>query len=215
MRSVNDSDVLVVGDAGDVETVAAECRTRALVVRTCAGNAALTFWRALEDRPRVVLAVRDGERRRALAVAFAHAGATFATLAPRGRWASMTLACGPGTVTASGINCGPRVRLGAHVRIEAAACLGHDSVAGDFVTIESGACVSGAVHLEAGARVGAGATILNGTLSRPLVIGANARIAPGSVVTRDVPPDIEIAGNPARETRRAEPRTHSANAPDA
>jgi UDP-2-acetamido-3-amino-2,3-dideoxy-glucuronate N-acetyltransferase len=44
-----------------------------------------------------------------------------------------------------------------------------------------------------GASVGAGAIIAGG-----VVIGEDARVAPGSVVTHDVPPGATVAGNPAR-----------------
>ncbi|AWB20368.1 N-acetyltransferase [Methylobacterium currus] len=48
-------------------------------------------------------------------------------------------------------------------------------------------------------RVGAGAVIgANSTILCGLSIGAGARIAPGSVVTRDVPPGAQVAGVPAR-----------------
>jgi acetyltransferase-like isoleucine patch superfamily enzyme len=44
-----------------------------------------------------------------------------------------------------------------------------------------------------GASIGSGATLLCG-----ITIGENAMIGAGSVVTRDVPPDSIVAGNPAR-----------------
>ena len=44
-----------------------------------------------------------------------------------------------------------------------------------------------------GASIGSGATLLCG-----IVIGEKAVIGAGSVVTRDVPPDAVVAGNPAR-----------------
>jgi acetyltransferase-like isoleucine patch superfamily enzyme len=49
-----------------------------------------------------------------------------------------------------------------------------------------------------GASIGSGATLLCG-----ITIGARAVIGAGSVVTRDVPPDAVVAGNPARVLRRA------------
>jgi acetyltransferase-like isoleucine patch superfamily enzyme len=47
-----------------------------------------------------------------------------------------------------------------------------------------------------GASIGSGATLLCG-----ITIGENALIGAGSVVVRDVPPDMVVAGNPARPIR--------------
>jgi acetyltransferase-like isoleucine patch superfamily enzyme len=47
-----------------------------------------------------------------------------------------------------------------------------------------------------GASIGSGATILSN-----VVIGENATVGAGSVVTRDVPPDVIVAGNPAKVLR--------------
>ena len=47
-----------------------------------------------------------------------------------------------------------------------------------------------------GASIGSGATILPN-----LIIGENALVGAGSVVTRDVPADAIVAGNPARVQR--------------
>jgi acetyltransferase-like isoleucine patch superfamily enzyme len=44
-----------------------------------------------------------------------------------------------------------------------------------------------------GATIGSGATLLGG-----ITVGENAMIGAGSVVTKDVPPDATVAGNPAR-----------------
>ena len=44
-----------------------------------------------------------------------------------------------------------------------------------------------------GASIGSGTTILGG-----IMIGENALVGAGSVVTRDIPPNAVVAGNPAR-----------------
>lgn len=48
-------------------------------------------------------------------------------------------------------------------------------------------------HIEAGAMVGANSTLLPGVR-----LGARALVGAGSVVTKDVPPGMVVAGNPAR-----------------
>ncbi len=48
-----------------------------------------------------------------------------------------------------------------------------------------------------GASIGSGATILGN-----VTIGENSIVGAGSVVTKDVPPDSIVAGNPARLVRR-------------
>ena len=50
--------------------------------------------------------------------------------------------------------------------------------------------------MKKGASIGSGATILAN-----VVIGEHAIVGAGSVVTRDVPPDTIVAGNPARVLR--------------
>lgn len=50
--------------------------------------------------------------------------------------------------------------------------------------------------VKCGASIGSGATILAN-----LVIGENAIVGAGSVVTRDVPPNTIVAGNPAKVLR--------------
>ena len=49
-----------------------------------------------------------------------------------------------------------------------------------------------------GAAIGSGATLLGG-----ITIGENALVGAGSVVTKDVPPNATVAGNPARILKSA------------
>ncbi|TYO88777.1 acetyltransferase-like isoleucine patch superfamily enzyme [Oceanicella actignis] len=55
-------------------------------------------------------------------------------------------------------------------------------------------------RIEAGASIGANATILAG-----VTIGRDAMVAAGAVVTRDVPPATVVAGAPARPLRPVRP----------
>ena len=57
-------------------------------------------------------------------------------------------------------------------------------------------------RIKRGASIGSGATILSSTS-----IGENAIVGAGSVVTKDVPPNAIVAGNPARILRYIELNT--------
>ena len=54
--------------------------------------------------------------------------------------------------------------------------------------------------IKRGASIGSGATLLGG-----ITIGENATVGAGSVVTKDVPANTVVAGNPARILPRAKP----------
>ena len=58
-----------------------------------------------------------------------------------------------------------------------------------------------AVRIEDDAWLGAGATVLRG-----ITIGRGAIVGAGSVVTRNVPPNTVVAGNPARVVRHLDER---------
>ena len=66
---------------------------------------------------------------------------------------------------------------------------------GGLQTEADWSCVSTLV--KRGASIGSGATLLCG-----ITVGENAIVGAGSVVTRDVPPNTIVVGNPARVVRR-------------
>ena len=126
-----------------------------------------------------------------------------------------------------GCEIGDETRIGTFVEIQKGAKIGDNCKISSHtficegVTIESGVFVghgvtfindrypratnaSGELQTEAdwhcqktvvkrGASIGSGATLLGG-----ITIGENAIIGAGSVVTKDVPPDTIVAGNPAK-----------------
>lgn len=108
----------------------------------------------------------------------------------------------------------PRARISAFVTIDAgvkhptyvgesfvmAHChIGHDAFIGDGCELAPGTVVGGWAKLMDGVKCGIGALI------RPeVVIGENARIGMGAVVTKDVSPGDTVVGNPAKPTRQPE-----------
>lgn len=85
------------------------------------------------------------------------------------------------------------ITIGEFVTCNRRVDISHDCVVDDFATIAPAVTLTGAVHVETGADVGAAATCIPGTR-----IGAWSVIGAGAVVTRDIPAHVTAVGVPAR-----------------
>jgi sugar O-acyltransferase (sialic acid O-acetyltransferase NeuD family) len=85
-----------------------------------------------------------------------------------------------------------RVRIGNNTVINTRASVDHDCVIGANVFISPSAVLCGMVTLAESAFIGSGAVLLP-----EIQIGANAIIGAGAVVTKPVPAEWIVAGNPA------------------
>ena len=99
------------------------------------------------------------------------------------------------TFICEGVTIQDRVFIGHNVTFINDAYPRSTNVDGGLQTEEDWECVPTLV--KAGASVGSSATLLCG-----ITVGENAIIGAGSVVTKDVPPNTVVAGNPARLLRR-------------
>ena len=100
---------------------------------------------------------------------------------------------GQGVFINSGCTLGAASVLEDYVFLNRGACLGHHAKIGRFASIGPGAIVAGQVTIEKGALIGAGAVLLP-----KIRIGTNAVVGAGSVVTKNVPDNCMVLGNPAR-----------------
>lgn len=105
---------------------------------------------------------------------------------------------GPGAVVCAGTILTTNIEIGAHAQINLACTIGHDVVAGDFLTLTPGVHISGSVRFGDRVYVGTGATFVNGTEDKPLIIGDDAVIGAGACVVKDVAAGTTVVGVPAR-----------------
>jgi acetyltransferase-like isoleucine patch superfamily enzyme len=112
-----------------------------------------------------------------------------------------------------GAKIGARCKIGSHtficegVTIESGVFVGHSvtfindrypratNTSGELQTEADWTCQTTVV--KSGASIGSGATLLGG-----VIVGENAIVGAGSVITKDVPPNTTVAGNPARILQR-------------
>lgn len=88
--------------------------------------------------------------------------------------------------------------IGKHFQCNIYSYVAHDCVIGDFVTFAPRVSCNGRVHIEDGVYIGTGAVIREGSDSHPIIIGKNSIVGMGAVVTKSVPANVTVIGNPAR-----------------
>lgn len=108
----------------------------------------------------------------------------------------------PGAVLCGFSTISPGASIGKFFHANLYSYVAHDCIIGDFVTFAPSVHCNGNVHIEDHVYVGCGASILDGTSTRPLKIGTGAVIGMGAVVLSDVPPNTTVVGNPARPLPR-------------
>ena len=105
---------------------------------------------------------------------------------------------GRGIVICAGNILTTDITIGAHVQINLGCTIGHDVELHDYATLAPGVHVSGYVTIGRRVYIGTGATIINGSAERRLVIHDDAVVGAGACVTRSVADGLTVVGVPAK-----------------
>jgi len=108
-------------------------------------------------------------------------------------WVADNATIGEGSQILAGAYIGVEARIGRECIVNTNAGVDHECVLEDGVEVAPGATLCGLVHVEVNGWICAGATVLPRK-----IIGADAVVGAGAVVTRDVPSGVTVVGVPAK-----------------
>jgi sugar O-acyltransferase (sialic acid O-acetyltransferase NeuD family) len=147
-------------------------------------------------------AIVAGSIRHRLAVTprIVEAGMPLATIIHPSASVSSKAEIGDGSVISRGAVVSNRARIGRLVFVNRATSIGHQTAVGDVSELGPGTTIAGQCRIKAQVTIGVGATVIDRR-----TIGRGAFVCAGSVVTKDIPPGVTAAGNPARVIRRSMP----------
>ena len=105
---------------------------------------------------------------------------------------------GEGSILSPFVTITSNVTIGKSFHANLYSYVGHDCMIGDYVTFAPGVKCNGNVKINDNVYVGTGAIIHQGKLNKPITIGKNSKIAAGAVVTKNIPENVTVIGNPAQ-----------------
>lgn len=111
-----------------------------------------------------------------------------------GVWIGEHVEIGPNTTIRSGEIDDTQIHN--HTKIAGNCYIDHNTIIEENVLIVALTCLLGYTHIKKNAFIGAGAIVKN-----RIVVGENALVGMGTVVTKDVPNDVVVAGVPAKILR--------------
>lgn len=144
----------------------------------------------------VVIGVGNPQAREQIAEGLT--GAKFPVVLHRNAQVAKSVQPGEGTIICGNNVVSVGAHIGRHVIVNYNCTIGHDAVIGDFSALMGSVSVSGHVHVGKRVYLGTGAVIIHGTSDQPLIIGDDAVIGAGAVVTRNVEPRTTVVGVPAK-----------------
>jgi len=147
----------------------------------------------LMDFDGVIVAIGNNSTRAAKQAELLASGGKMATIIHRSAMVSVHATVGAGSVIFANAAVNACATVGDGVIVNTGAVVEHDCVVGDFAHISPNGVLSGGVALGSLVWVGSCASV------KPLIaIGEASVVGMGAVVTKDVPPDVIVVGNPAK-----------------
>lgn len=137
--------------------------------------------------------------RRAVVESLRERGARFLTFRDDRAIVGANVTMGEGCVVCPGAVITTNVELGLHVHVNINCSIGHDARIGDYTTLSPACNLMGGVTAESEVFFGTAATVIpRKSIGEKSIVGA------GSVVVKNVPPNVTTFGNPSVIIRKGE-----------
>jgi sugar O-acyltransferase (sialic acid O-acetyltransferase NeuD family) len=162
----------------------------------------LSDLRDMAPDARLVVAVGSPQTRQKISDKAKASGFDFETVVHSLTERSEHVEIGIGSVICAGCILTVNIVIDEQVHINLDCTIGHDVRIGAFTTLAPGVHVSGCVHLGKRVYIGTGATIINGTIDRPLIIEDDVVVGAGACVTKSIQAGQTVVGIPARPLSR-------------
>ncbi|MFX4281045.1 acetyltransferase [Aliarcobacter butzleri] len=147
----------------------------------------------------VVIAIADYKLRNKIYLELKNKGVNFPNIFHKSSFVSKSSQIDEGSVLCPFVTITSNVIIGKNFQANIYSYVAHDCVIGNNVTFAPSVKCNGNVIIEDDVYVGTGVIIHQGKSNKPLKIGKGAVIAAGSVVTKSVPSNTTVFGNPAIE----------------
>ena len=147
----------------------------------------------------VIVAIGDNSTRKSVCDTLASMKAAFYTAIHPSVNIGENVFLKPGSMICAGVVINTGSEIGKHTILNTASSIDHHNIIADYVHIAPGAHLGGEVHVDTGALVGLGSSVI------PRVkVQEWSKVGAGSVVNKDVSRYTIVCGNPARKIKSLE-----------
>tara|TARA_Y100000389_G_C17399924_1_gene484745 strand:+ start:647 stop:1306 length:660 start_codon:yes stop_codon:yes gene_type:complete len=147
----------------------------------------------------VVIAIGDNKIRNNIYSNLKERGVNFPNILHRSSYISKSSQIDEGSIICPFVIITSNANIGKNFQANIYSYVAHDCEIGDNVTFAPYVKCNGNVIIEDNVYIGTGAIIYQGKPNKPLKLGRGSIIAAGSVVTKSVPAEMKVFGNPAVE----------------
>ena len=151
-------------------------------------------FQSIKSKKSIHFAIGDNKIRQQLFNKINDVKIDFKTIIEKDSFLYPSSSISPGCFVAPKCIIGPNTKIGISSIINHNAIIDHDVLVGDFSHVAPGSVIGGGVQIGNLSLVGSNSVILP-----ELKIGNNAIIGAGSVVTKNIPDNTVVFGNPAKK----------------